>query len=181
MKKIILLISTLFAFTACSTSESTSYRNELVGIVNADTFIFSGSGTQGLVGIESFETLPVQKRLDQSRCSRGNEFIIRDMGFAAQYFAETYMHYGNSYDVSLYPMNDYYGRELAAVYVDDRTLNLLMVENGYALPSLDTGLNRIEPAFRDDIMHALYIAKSQGRGLWYDYYNEMQCLENMFL
>jgi len=169
------LILLLIFLVGCGNNSSSSSENRylLSYISDGDTIYFKELNSTRLISIDAPESHEGKRLLKQAdNCAGGDTSIIKKMGEEATNHLKTLLKVGNFYRVKIYG-KDIYNRTLATVYLDKESVNLRMVEDGYAVAYIfQKGQNNEE----DKILEVMREAKENRIGLWKEYYNIMECI-----
>jgi len=168
------LVLLIIFFVGCG-NNSSSYENRylLSYISDGDTIYFKELNSTRLISIDAPESRENKRLLWQAdNCTGGDTFIIKEMGEEATNHLKALLKVGNFYRVKIYG-KDIYNRILATVYLDSGSVNLKMVEDGYAVAYIfQKGQNSEEY----EILEAMQEAKENNKGLWNRYSNIMECI-----
>lgn len=164
MKKYVMSIF-LLSTLGMGCSQETSYI--VTDIEDGDTIVIQYAGAQQriqLAGIDAPENTENAKLKVDVMKKQLSKADILQMGEEATQFLGKQIRVGEKVTLSA-DMNtpDKYGRIPAMVFRDKKLLNLIMVENGYALLMTRYPL---EKAFQASLGKAESDAKEQGLGLW---------------
>jgi len=184
MKKV-LAIFLVIIFLGCgggnsdnSSSQTDNHDNYylLNYVVDGDTLNFEQLGKVRLISIDTPESYN-SSRLDRQaeKCADGNKTIIQTMGKKATSYIKSFLEEGEEYYVENYGQ-DRYGRVVGKVFIENQSVNLKMVKDGYAVPYI---YNEGEDSDEELIIDAYKKAKNSNRGLWLKYSKEMECLYNL--
>jgi len=137
-------------------------------VVDGDTIKFYDTGSVRLYGVdtpESYESDHLTRQADQ--CTSGDKNLIQVMGDQATSYTRSVLIDASYYDIQIMG-SDIYDRTIGIVIIPVYgSLNKMLVRNGYAVPYFDT-----EEYYDDD----LKFARTNRKGLWENYYDEMNCL-----
>jgi len=166
----LLIALALLGCKSIETKEEIGY--ELGYVIDGDTLYFSKLGSVRLSSIDTPESY-AGKRMDYQadNCTNGDTTIIEEMGNRSTYFVESLLIPGDRYIVNSFG-KDRYNRVVGEVLVKNKSLNIKIVREGYAVPYIFT-----EDINSTEVINAMNEARENKRGLWLDYYNEMNCLE----
>jgi len=159
----------------CGNNSSFSPENRylLSYISDGDTIYFKELNSTRLISIDAPESHEGKRLLRQAdNCAGGDTFIIKEMGEEATNHLKTLLRVGNFYRVKIYG-KDIYNRTLATVYLDNKSVNLKMVEDGYAVAYI---FQRGQNSEEEKILEAMQKAKENNKGLWNKYPDIMECI-----
>ncbi len=177
--KYISFILLLLSLAGCDSSTTPPFDYEktymLDYVKDGDTISFNDIGTIRLSAIDTPEVYSGNRMNHQAdECSNGDTSIIKEMGEQSSKFVKSFVKKGESYIVLSYG-EDIYSRTLGQIFLKNgKSLNLKIVEEGYALPYIFS-----EDINSTKVFNALEQAKKNKRGLWLNYKDEMECIEKL--
>ncbi len=170
MKKVLCSIATVSILFGLNANADVGV---LTKIIDGDTVKF-GNDTCRLANIDTPES-NFNNRLDKTvkNCNIKPIEII-EAGKKSSKHLSTYLKVGQEYKYTVVTKSDNYGRKICLINIDNnKTVNLQMVEDGYAYPYY----YYIPSQLKDKYKKALENAKINKKGLFDKNENVINCLE----
>jgi len=181
-----------FAYLAAFWSYPESNTGQLESVADGDTVTISGIRLR-LEGIDTPEKYQSSKLdADVAYCDTTKELMIA-MGEEATHFARSYLRIDRKYRFAISRTQNTHGRNVGRIYPAGITsdvarrdsdgnyrvsLNLLLVEKGYAVPMIFDETQNEDPLWSAKLQAAATSAEDNGLGLWAEYGELMSCLQS---
>lgn len=180
MSKQLLVVAFLFVFISTS-SYSATYQAVILKVSDGDTVWVSVHGKRvklRLLGIDTPEEYPSRKMDKDIEMCHTTFKQMRKLGLLATKHAKTMLYKGEHVTV-VTKGKGYYGRTLAFIILPDRTnYNEKEVVDGYACVYKWHGhkSRELSEGEFEKLERLMERAKEEGKGLWGEYREIMECL-----